>query len=185
MNDRYTATAIALHWLMAALLVGLFALGLYMHDLPLTPWKLKLFSWHKWAGVTALLLVLVRLVWRSAHRPPELPAMMPRLMRLAAHTGHGMLYLLMIAIPLSGWLMSSAKGVQTVYFGVLPLPDLLDKNKELGDLLREVHEWLSYLLAAVVAGHVAAALKHHIVDKDGILLRMMPRRRSTSQGEPS
>jgi cytochrome b561 len=178
MNERYTSTAIVLHWLMAILLVCLFALGLYMHDLPLTPWKLKLFSWHKWGGVTVFLLVTLRLVWRINHRPPELPATMPRLMRLAAHAGHGLLYLLMIAIPLSGWLMSSAKGVQTVYFGVLPLPDLLEKDKELGYLLTEVHEWLNWLLAATVAGHVAAALKHHFVDKDGVLMRMLPRHSS-------
>jgi cytochrome b561 len=98
-------------------------------------------------------------------------------MQLAAHAGHGLLYLLMIAIPISGWLMSSAKGFQTVYFGVLPLPDLLDKNKELGDLLAEVHKALNLLLAVVIVGHVGAALKHHLIDKDDVLTRMAPRRR--------
>jgi len=176
MNDRYTGTAIALHWLMAVLLAALFALGLYMADIPLSPWKLKLYSWHKWAGVTAFLLVLVRVVWRAAHRPPELPVSMSRLWRLAAHAGHGVLYLLMVAVPASGWLMGSAIGVPTVYFGVLQLPDLLEKNKELGDLLRDVHEWLSYLLAAAAVGHAAIAVKHHVVDKDNVLARMLPRR---------
>ncbi|MGE5468881.1 MAG: cytochrome b [Ignavibacteria bacterium] len=176
MNDRYTATAIALHWLMAVLLAALFALGLYMHDLPLSPWKLKLYSWHKWAGVTAFLLVLVRAGWRAAHRPPALPHAMPPLFKAAAHAGHAALYLLMLAIPLTGWLMSSAKGVPTVYFGVLPLPDLLAKDKALGETLANVHAWLNYLLAAVVTGHAAAALKHHVVDRDGVLLRMLPRR---------
>jgi len=172
---RYTATAIGLHWLMAALLLGLFCVGLYMHDLPLSPWKLKVFSWHKWAGVTAFLLVLARLAWRVTHTPPNLPATMPAAMRLAAHLGHAALYALMVAIPLSGWLMSSAKGFQTVYFGVLPIPDLLDKNKEMGNLLQQVHESLNYLLAAVVVGHAGAALKHHLVDKDDVLRRMLPR----------
>lgn len=176
MNDRYTPTAIALHWLMALLLLALFSLGLYMHDLPLSPWKLKLFSWHKWAGVTAFLLVLLRLVWRAAHRPPELPVSMSPLMRAAAHAGHALLYLLMIAIPLSGWLLSSAKGIPTVYFGIWQLPDLLEKNKELGQQLTEVHEWLNWLLAAAVVGHAAAAFKHQFVDKDGILMRMLPHR---------
>ena len=171
---RYTATAIALHWLMALLLIALFSVGVYMHELPLSPWKLKIYSWHKWAGVTAFLLVLFRLAWRVAHRPPELPAAMSPAMRMAAHAGHALLYLLMIAIPLSGWLMSSAKGFQTVYFGVLPIPDLLQKNKELGDLLHEVHESLNFLLVAVVIGHVGAALKHQLIDKDGLLNRMMP-----------
>lgn len=180
MNERYTATAIGLHWLMVLLLVAIFGVGLYMHDLPLSPWKLQIYSWHKWAGVTAFLLVLARLAWRLAHRPPDLPATTHPLMRMAAHAGHGLLYLLMIAIPLTGWLMSSAKGFQTVYFGVLPIPDLLGKDKELGDLLRDVHAALNFLLAAVVAGHVGAALKHHLFDRNDVLRRMLPRRRAQS-----
>ncbi|WP_150430080.1 cytochrome b [Dechloromonas sp. CZR5] len=172
---NYTKTAKVLHWLMAILLFGLLALGFYMHDLPLSPDKLKLYSWHKWAGVTAFLLVALRLTWRIAHRPPALPDSMPKIMQFAAHAGHLMLYLLMIAIPLSGWLMSSAKGFQTVYFGVLPIPDLLDKNKEIGDLLALVHKSLNLLFVAVLAGHIGAALKHHFIDKDDILTRMLPK----------
>jgi len=175
-TTHYTATAKVLHWLMAALLFGLLALGFYMHDLPLSPDKLKLFSWHKWAGVTAFLLLGFRLLWRISHRPPALPESMPKLMQFAAHAGHLMLYVLMIAIPLSGWLMSSAKGFQTVYFGLLPIPDLLDKNKELGDLLVLVHKSLNLLFVAVLSGHIGAALKHHFIDKDDILTRMAPRR---------
>ncbi|WP_295002403.1 cytochrome b [uncultured Dechloromonas sp.] len=172
---NYTKTAKALHWLMAILLFGLLALGFYMHDLPLSPDKLKLYSWHKWAGVTAFLLVGFRLLWRFANRPPALPDSMPKLMQFAAHAGHLLLYVLMIAIPLSGWLMSSAKGFQTVYFGLLPIPDLLDKNKEVGDLLALVHKSLNLLFVAVLAGHIGAALKHHFIDKDDILTRMLPK----------
>ncbi|MDQ5879504.1 MAG: hypothetical protein QG638_2240, partial [Pseudomonadota bacterium] len=91
---------------------------------------------------------------------------------------HHLLYLLMIAIPLSGWLMSSAKGFQTVWFGVLPLPDLLDKNKELGDLLQAVHKFLNYSLAGLVLAHAGAALKHHLIDRDDVLARMLPMPRS-------
>lgn len=171
---RYTSTAIALHWLMAILIFGLLALGFYMQDLPLSPEKLQLYSWHKWAGVSAFLLVLVRLAWRLSHRPPELPASMPKLLQFAAHAGHLALYALMLAIPLSGWLMSSAKGFQTVWFGVLPIPDLLDKNKELGDLLQTVHMSLNLFFAVVIAGHIGAALKHHFLDKDDILTRILP-----------
>lgn len=172
---NYTKTAKILHWLMAILLFGLLALGFYMHDLPLSPDKLKLYSWHKWAGVTAFLLVAFRLSWRIAHRPPALPDSMPKIMQFAAHAGHLLLYALMIAIPLTGWLMSSAKGFQTVYFGVLPIPDLLDKNKEVGDLLALVHKSLNLLFIAVLAGHIGAALKHHFIDKDDILTRMLPK----------
>ena len=175
MATHYTKTAKGLHWLMAVLLIGLIALGFYMHDLPLSPEKLKLYSWHKWAGVTAFLLVLVRLAWRVTHIPPALPVNMPKLMQLAAHAGHLALYGLMLAIPLSGWLMSSAKGFQTVWFGVLPIPDLLDKNKELGDLLQTVHLSLNLIFVATIVGHVGAALKHHFIDKDDILTRILPK----------
>ena len=170
----YTPIAKSLHWLMAILLFGMLALGFYMHDLPLSPQKLQLYSWHKWAGVTAFLLVLVRLGWRVTHIPPALPASMPKLMQVAAHAGHFALYALMIVIPLSGWLMSSAKGFQTVWFGVLPIPDLLAKDKELGDLLALVHKSLNLLFGAVIVGHIGAALKHHFIDKDDILTRMLP-----------
>ena len=175
-TPRYTAVAISLHWGMALLLAGVFAVGVYMHDLPLSPWKLEIYAWHKWAGVTVFLFVLARIAWRLTHRPPALPLTMSPLARMAAHAGHGLLYLLMIAIPLSGWLMSSAKGFQVVYFGVLPIPDLLDKDKALGDVLQEVHETLNMLFAVLVAGHVGVAIKHRLIDKDGVMARMLPRR---------
>ena len=179
--NHYTVTAKTLHWLMALLLIGLFTLGIYMHELPLSPRKLQLYSWHKWAGVTAFLLVALRLAWRLAHRPPALPDAMPRLVRRAASATHGLLYLLMFAIPLSGWLMSSAKGFQTVYFGVLPLPDLLAKDAALGDALLQVHFSLNMLFAVLVIGHAGAALKHHFIDRDDILARMLPRRTTEKQ----
>jgi len=174
-SNRYTRTAISLHWLMAILLICLFAVGVYMHELPLSPWKLQVYSWHKWAGVTAFIMVLVRLVWRFTHRPPALPDHMSDSEKMVAHAGHALLYLLMIAIPVTGWLMSSAKGVQTVYFGIVPIPDLLAKNKELGSLLRDVHEILNLTLAVIVIGHMAAALKHQLMNKDDVLSRMLPR----------
>jgi cytochrome b561 len=173
-NTGFTGVAIGLHWLIAIAIIGTFALGLYMHELPLSPQKLKLYSWHKWAGVTIFLFVMLRLVWRLSHRPPEMPAGMPAWQRKAAAATHVLLYLLMLAVPLSGWLMSSAKGFQTVWFGVLPLPDLLDKNKELGDLLQEVHEVLNFTMAALVIAHLGAALKHHFIDRDDVLARMLP-----------
>lgn len=168
---RYTTTAIALHWLMALLIFAVWPLGLYMHQLKLSPAKLQLYSYHKWAGVTLLLLAVLRIVWRLAHKPPALP--MRHGQRLASHTVHALLYVLLLAIPVSGWLMSSAKGVQTVWFGIWPLPDLLSKNKELGHLLGSVHESLNYLLLLLVALHIAAALKHQFIDRDEVLKRML------------
>ena len=177
MNTHYTATAKLLHWLIALMIFGMLAFGFYMTGLDLSPTKLELYSWHKWAGVTVFMLVLVRLAWRIGHKPPALPAHMPAIERLAAHAGHHLLYVLMLAIPLSGWLMSSAKGFQTVWFGVLPLPDLLTKDKALGNLLETVHVVLNYTLIAVLLGHVGAALKHHFIDRDDVLTRMLPRRK--------
>jgi cytochrome b561 len=173
-TTAYTRTAIGLHWLIAIALAGTFALGLYMHELPLSPQKLKLYSWHKWAGVTIFLFVALRLAWRLGHRPPALPILMPAWQRLAAEATHVLLYVLMFAVPLSGWLMSSAKGFQTVWFGVLPLPDLLNKDTELGDLLQQVHMILNFSMAALVLAHLGAALKHHLIDRDDILTRMLP-----------
>jgi cytochrome b561 len=145
-----------------------------MSDLPLSPQKLKFYSWHKWAGVTIFLFVLVRLLWRLSHRPPEMPDSIPAWQRKVAAATHVLLYLLMLAVPFTGWLMSSAKGFQTVYFGVLPLPDLLAKNDELGERLQQVHMLLNYSMAALVVAHLGAALKHHFIDRDEVLARMLP-----------
>ena len=182
-STRYTGLAIALHWLIAIAIFGSFAVGLYMADLPLSPQKLKLYSWHKWAGVTIFLFVAVRLGWRLLHRPPELPAGMPDWQRKVALVTHVLLYVLMIVIPLSGWLMSSAKGFQTVWFGILPLPDLLSKNEELGKLLAEVHELLNWSMATLVVAHLGAALKHHFLDRDDVLTRMLPFLRNPTIGD--
>ena len=169
----YTRTAKTLHWLIALLVLGLFGLGIYMADLRLSPLKLKLYSYHKWTGVTVFTLTVLRLAWRIRHKPPPLPVTQPLWQQHAAHIGHGLLYCLLLAAPLSGWLMSSALGFQTVWFGVLPLPDLLDKNKELGEALKLLHRYLNYTFIALVAGHVLAALKHQWIDRDGTLDRML------------
>ncbi len=174
MTDRYTRTAVTLHWLVALLIFAAFPLGLYMHDLPLSPHKLRLFSYHKWIGVTAFMLALVRISWRITHRPPPLPERMPTWEKVSAVSVHYLLYALILVVPISGWLMSSAKGFQTVWFGVLPLPDLVGKNKELGDQLLEVHQTLNYLMLGLVLAHMGAALKHHFFDHDDVLARMLP-----------
>lgn len=170
----YTRTAVVLHWLVALGLAAALSVGFYMVDLPLSPFKLHIYSWHKWAGVTIFLLAVVRLAWRVKHGAPGLPLNRPAWQQAAADNMHRALYLLMLAIPLSGWLMSSAKGFQTVYFGILPLPDLLAKNKELGHTLALVHETLNFILLALVLAHAAAALKHHFMDRDDVLSRMVP-----------
>lgn len=176
---RYTRTAVGLHWLIALAIIATFTLGLYMTGLQLSPTKLKIYAWHKWAGVTIWLLVWVRVFWRMTHRPPELPTTMPRWQQTAATLMHMLIYLLMIAIPISGWLMSSAKGFQTVYFAIVPLPDLVAKNKALGDQLATLHEVLNFTMAGLILAHAAAAIKHHIIDHDEVLVRMLPLLRKT------
>lgn len=176
--DRYTSTAIALHWLIATMILISVPLGLYMTGLKLSPEKLKLYNWHKWAGVTIFMLMMIRCAWRVVYAPPPSPASTPAWQRQAARATHFLLYALLIAIPLSGWLMSSAKGFQTVYLGVIPLPDLLDKHKELGELLEQVHRLLNYAMIAAVSVHTATALKHHFIDRDDVLRRMLPGRRA-------
>lgn len=169
---HYTRTAMKLHWLMALLIFAGYGLGHYMSTLGLSPQKLSMVAWHKWIGVTVFVLALLRGGWRLTHRPPPLPASISGLQRLAAEAVHGVLYLLMFAIPLSGWLMSSAHGYQTVYLGLLPLPDLLAKDEALAERLELVHTALNYLLLAGVAGHLGAALKHQFLSRDGVLSRM-------------
>lgn len=170
----YTRTAIALHWLVALTICAAFPLGLYMHELPLSPRKLQLYSYHKWIGIAALLLVVLRLVWRRLHPPPPLATTTPRWQRVAAHGTHHLLYLLMLLVPLSGWLMSSALGFTVVWFGVLPLPDLVGKDKALGDALKTVHATLDFAMLGLVVLHAAAAVQHHFMVRDDTLQRMLP-----------
>lgn len=169
----YAAPAIALHWIVAALIAATLPLGLYMHELKLSPLKLQLYSYHKWIGVTVFALAALRLLWRLVQSPPPalpMPAWQARMATLA----HATLYVLMFALPLTGWLHSSAAGVPTVYFGVLQLPDVVPASKPLARTLREIHEALSNALLAVVALHVAAVVKHHWIDRDETLARMVP-----------
>ncbi len=173
-SRRYGGVARSAHWLTFFILIGSFSLGFYMTGLAPSPLKLKLISYHKWLGVTIFLLVTLRFTWRMLVPPPALPLSMAAWERTAAILSHYMLYLLLLAVPLSGWLMSSAKGYQTVLFGVLPIPDLLHKDKALGETLEGLHETLAFLFLGFITLHVAAALKHHFRDRDDVLASMTP-----------
>jgi cytochrome b561 len=173
MERRYSGATIALHWLTAALIVANLALGLSMVPLAISPRKLHWYLWHKSIGATVFVLTGIRLGWRAI-RPPPPPVAMPAWQQRAAAVSHAALYALMFATPLSGWLYSSATGVQVVYLGVAPLPDLVPRDPALGDVLRIVHVTLNSLLFALVCLHVAAALKHHFGDRDHTLARMLP-----------
>ncbi len=177
-RKRYSTVAIVLHWLLALMIMTMFAAGVYMTDLPFSPLRLKLYNWHKWVGVTFLALTALRLLWRLMHRPPELPATitqaMPGWQTRAYHATHHLMYLLFFAVPLVGWAYSSAAGFPIVWFGQIPLPDLLPVNKELAALIKPLHKLLALALMALAGLHIAAAIKHQLVDRDGLLSRMLP-----------
>lgn len=172
--DQYAKSVVVAHWLIAILILAALPLGYYMGDLPLSPRKLQFISWHKWIGVTVLLLFVPRLLARIFRPVPAPLAGTPAWQRGAAAVTHFALYALMIAVPLTGWLMSSAKGFPVVYVGLVPLPDLVAKDEALGKLFKSAHEILTSGLLALIGLHVAAALKHHVIDRDGTLARMVP-----------
>lgn len=179
-SGRYNGLSILLHWVLGAGLIGVFAVGLYMADLPFSPQRLKLYNWHKWAAVVILGLSVFRLVWRITHPAPAMPERidkaMPAWQRIAHHATHHSLYLLFFAVPLLGWAYSSAAGFPIVVFGILPLPDFVPVSQELAELLKPLHKLSAFAMAALVLLHVAGVLKHLVIDRDGLLLRMLPGR---------
>ena len=170
----YTRTAITFHWIAALLIVCNLALGISMINLSLSPLKVRLYGWHKWIGITVFLTAAVRILWRLAYPAPS-PIAMPEWQRRAAAATHAALYVLMFAIPLSGWVYSSATGVSVVYLGLVPLPDLVGEGQGArAAVLWAVHATLNFTLLMLVFVHVGAALRHEYVDRDGILRRMLP-----------
>ena len=172
-RPRYSAPARALHWLIAIGVVAALCIELTFDDLPLSPHKIRLINYHKWVGLTVLFLWFARVAWRIGHRPPALPATMSTFQQRAAHGIHGLLYLLLVAVPIAGWFLSSARGFPLTYLGLVPLPDLTAKDRAAAELLHNVHAVLAWSLLALAAAHAVAALKHHFVDRDDVLRRML------------
>ena len=173
-NDRqWGSVARTFHWLVALLIIVNGTLGLYMTDLKPGMDKISIYAIHKSIGLTVLALFLLRLSWRWFDpRPRDLP--MPRWQKLAAHAAHGALYLLMAAIPLSGWLFNSAHGNPLQWFKLFNLPALLGKNEALADFFQETHETLFWILVVIFVAHVGGALMHHFAERDNTLRRMLP-----------
>lgn len=169
---HYTRTAVTLHWTIAGLIFAGLFMGWTMTDMEISPRRLKVYNYHKWVGVTVFALALVRLAWRFTHRAPALPAM-PRWQRLAASISHGLLYLLMLAVPLAGWIYSNASGYRVVYLGKLPLPNLVERDRELAAAWLQVHGNLAMILAVLVGLHVLATLQHQFIARDNTLRRML------------
>jgi cytochrome b561 len=164
----------SLHWLMGVLLATQWGLGKLGHEMARSPAKLDVLTWHKSLGVLLLLLVALRLAWRLSNRSPVLPGPAPAWEGLAARITHVLLYALMLAIPLSGWVMASAKNVPFRVFWLLPWPDIVQPSESLGETAGAIHAALATLLLAVVSLHVAAALRHHLILRNDVLRRMLP-----------
>jgi cytochrome b561 len=161
------------HWLMAVIIIGQVVLGKYAHGLDRTPEKLNLMMWHKSIGITLLLLVLLRLMWALISPRPRADSAAARWERTAAWLSHISLYVLMLAIPLSGWLMNSAKNVPFSLYRLVPWPTLIGPNEALGKVFEEWHESLVAVMLVLLLIHVAAALWHHFLKRDKVLLRML------------
>ncbi|VEG90015.1 cytochrome b [Legionella spiritensis] len=170
-RDRYGLIAILMHWVLALLMIGLIILGLYMVELPISLQKLKLYGWHKEYGFLVLGLAILRLMWRFINVTPHLE--LPRWESFAAHSVHWTFYGFMFALPVTGWLITSAAALPASFFGLVTLPNLVSPNEDARILYIEIHKWLGYALIAVIFLHIAAALKHHFIDKDDILRRMI------------
>lgn len=183
-SERYTRTAIALHWLIAALVIFQFAWGWWMQEIPKQPVgpRVDAFNLHKSIGMTICVLMLARIAWRLSHQPPPLPPM-PRWQARLAHANHLALYVLLVAQPLVGYLGSEVSGYPVKFFGIT-LPNWAGKNVALKDWLSLAHLTLSWLILLTVLLHVAGALKHALVDRDGLLARMGLGRGARPAGPP-
>lgn len=170
-EERFGIVAILLHWIIAALMIGLVILGLYMVQLPISLEKLRLYGWHKEYGFLVLGLAMIRIVWRLMNITPSLS--LPFWEEFAARSVHWIFYGFMFALPITGWLITSAAGLPASFFGLVTLPNLVAPNEELRLLFQGVHKWLGYAIIAVITLHGAAALKHHFINKDTILRRMI------------
>jgi len=175
---RYTPVAQLLHWVIAALIVTQFALAWTADDLPLGLHKLVLLARHKSIGMTVLMLAVIRVVWRFTNRPPDLPPDMTRIERLLARATHIAFYVLLFAMPLTGWMMSSAKNYSVSWFGLFTWPNLIGQNEASFAFLKSTHDYLSDVLLAIAILHILAALKHHFWNRDDVLIRMLPFRKS-------
>jgi cytochrome b561 len=173
-TTRWGAVAQSLHWIIVALIITQVILAAIAADLPLGMAKLATLARHKSVGITILLLAIIRLIWRFTNETPALPPTMKPYERVLAHVTHAGLYVLLFAMPISGWMMSSARNFPVSWFNLVQLPDLVKPNTALYEFLRDTHEVLAWTLGIFVVLHVAGALKHHFIMRDDVLKRMLP-----------
>jgi cytochrome b561 len=172
--ERFGFVAKTLHWLTLALLIAAFTLAVSMVNMPFSPRKLEFYSWHKWVGVTIFLVALLRLAWRLLNPVPPQPASIPPWQRRLAGLSHAALYAILIVMPVTGWIMSSALNLPVVYLGLVHIPSPFGVDRALGEAMKVVHLSLAVALLVLVTIHVLAALYHHFVLRDDVLRRMLP-----------
>lgn len=174
---NWGAVAKVFHWLIALAIFGNIGLGLWADGLDLSPTKVEAFYWHKTIGLSVLWVAVLRIVWRAANPPPHLPPQIAGWERALAHASHFLLYIVMIAMPLSGWVIHSTSNFPLDLYGLVPVPDIIpaDADEEaIGDIAKAVHYWLFVAICVLVSVHVLGALKHHFVNGDQVLRRMLP-----------
>jgi cytochrome b561 len=167
-----------LHWGMAALILAQIGLGLIAASWRVSPLKLELFFWHKSIGMLIVLFVLIRLLWRACNPTPVLPEGTPGWERIAARSSHLLLYMLMLALPLTGWIVNSASNIPFRIFWLIPLPAIVAPDELTADLFALVHRGLFVMITVILTVHIGAALWHHFVKRNNVLVRMLPGRRS-------
>lgn len=173
-ETHWGTVAITLHWLVVILIIGQLILAGVADDMPNSPAKFDIFVWHKSLGLTVLLLVLARICWRLANPTPALPADTPPRERTLARLSHGLLYALLIAVPISGWIIADTSKIPFKLFFSIPTPDLVAANPGLHEAAEEAHEVLVTVLLVVAGIHLLAALRHHFIKHDDVLRRMLP-----------
>jgi cytochrome b561 len=178
---RWGGLAKFFHWTTVVLILAQATIGLVMVELPKKPGVIPVYTFHKSLGLTIFAFALLRLVWRAFDAHPVYPATMPRWQVVGARATHALLYALIFAVPLSGWLFDSATALRPFYwFGLFEVPSLTHgRDPAIKEFAEAAHFWLFWLLAAVAAGHAAAALYHHFGVRDDILRRMLPGRRES------
>ncbi len=173
-TSRWGAIAQLFHWTIVVLVITQFVLATIAGDLPLGMRKLAILARHKSVGITIFMLAILRLAWRWSNPTPPLPTTLKPYEQRLAHLTHGALYALLLAMPITGWIMSSARSFPVSWFGFFQLPDLVSPSKSLFEAMLKIHTSLAWVLAAVATLHLLAALKHHFVLKDDVLRRMLP-----------
>ena len=171
-STHFGVVTIFIHWIMAVLMIGMLTLGIYMTRMPISAQKLQYYGWHKEFGMLILMLVVVRLIWRLRNMIPTL-ANLPQWEKFAARFVHWLFYGFMFAMPITGWLLTSAAGLPVSFFGLFVVPTLVVPNEAHRILFAEIHGWIAYGLIATLCLHIAGALKHFLINKDKILQRML------------